>query len=239
MPFWYNTPSEGSEYSNLACTDYAVLNSLIKFEEVAFKFDDDFNYVFGYASDASDLIKVGDRDFKFTPQLITFKLAKKDYQKYDVKTKSKVDVQQSMIEKLMCQLLGELDFGSVYAGTMQLQTSSIINMLVTGKQLNGDPLPDAVKESMVSSYLSLKEIDEPKHIKVDALKLPEKKQWSGGGVKAQSEHEKLTDRLKFITEQLKIEYPSQNLVSLSDIHLLTQLEPTANLTIELALKLIR
>ncbi|WP_201800715.1 hypothetical protein, partial [Dulcicalothrix desertica] len=84
MPFWYNTPSEGSEYSNLACTDFAGLNSLIKFDEVAFKSDDDFNYVFGYASDASDLIKVGDRDFKFTPQLITFKLAKKNYQKYDV-----------------------------------------------------------------------------------------------------------------------------------------------------------
>ncbi|TWH55512.1 hypothetical protein [Dulcicalothrix desertica] len=43
MPFWYNTPSEGSEYSNLACTDFAGLNSLIKFDEVAFKSDDDFN----------------------------------------------------------------------------------------------------------------------------------------------------------------------------------------------------
>ena len=202
MPFWYSVPSEGSEYSNLACTDFAGLNSSIKFEEVAFKSDDDFNYVFGYASDASDLIKVGDRDFKFTPQLITFKLAKKNYQKYDVKTKSKVDVEQSMIEKLMCQLLDELDFGNVYTGSMLIQTSNIITMLVTGKQLDGSPLPDGVKESMVNTYLSLKEIDEPKHIKVDALKLPEKKLWGSGGAKAQSELEKLTDRLKKIFWEL-------------------------------------
>ncbi|BDA70212.1 hypothetical protein CAL7716_043780 [Calothrix sp. PCC 7716] len=234
MPFWYNTPSEGSEYSNLACTDFANLNSLIKFDEVAFKSDDDFIYVFGYASDASDLIKVGDKDFKFTPQLITFKLAKKNYQKYDVKTKAKVDVEQSMIEKLMCQLLGELDFSDVYTGTMQLQTSNIINMLVTGKQLNGEPLPDVVKESMVSSYLSLKEIDEPKHIKVDALKLPEKKSWGGNGAKAQSELEKINDRLTFICNQLKVDYPSREFKSLSDIIVTLTMEPEAQKILDMA-----
>lgn len=239
MPFWYNTPSEGSEYSNLACTDFATLNSIINFEEVGIKADDDFNYVFGYASNASDLIKVGDKDFKFTPQLITFKIAKKNYQKYDVKTKSKVDIEQSLIEKLMCQLISELDANKVYRGTMQLQTSGIVKMLVENTDTQGKELPGVVRESMINSYLSLVEVFEPKYIKIDALKLPEKKSWGNGSAKLQTEYEKLTDRLKFITEQLKVEYPSQNLVSLSDIHLLTQLEPAANLTIELALKLIR
>ncbi|TWH55511.1 hypothetical protein CAL7102_03655 [Dulcicalothrix desertica PCC 7102] len=139
----------------------------------------------------------------------------------------------------MCQLLDELDFGNVYTGTMQLQTSNIINMLVTGKQLNGEPLPDVVKESMVNSYLSLKEIDEPKHIKVDALKLPEKKSWGGGGAKGQTELEKLNDRLFFICTQLSVDYPSRQFKSLSDVLVTVGLEPDAKKMFDLAIELIR
>lgn len=239
MPFWYNTPSEGSEFSNLACTDFAALNSIINFEEVAIKSDDNFNYVFGFANNASDLIKVGDKDFKFTPQLITFKLAKKNYQKYDVKTKAKVDVEQSLIEKLMCQLLDELEASKVYRGTMQLQTSGIVKMLVENVDTQGKELPGVVRESMSSSYLSVVEVLEPKHIKIDALKLPEKKPWGGSGAKEQTEYEKLTDRLKFVAEQLKLEYPSKDIKSISDIHLLTSLEPSASLTLQMCISLMK
>ncbi len=216
MPFWYNAASEGSEFNSLACTDWNQINSMIQFDELGVKSDDEFHHLFGWATSATDVIKVGEKDFKWTPQLVTIKIARKNYQKYDRVAKKKVDAEQSTIEKLLCKLLESYDLSKVYKASVQFQHSNIVKMLVDGVDTMGNPMPDMVFDSMSSSYLSMEDVAEPGHIKLDKLQLPSKTNW-GGGSKGQTEYERLNDRIKFATEQIKLAYPTLEIASVVDI----------------------
>lgn len=216
MPFWYNAAEGESKFNSLVCSDWNQINSMIQFDELGVKSDDEFHHLFGYASSATDVIKIGERDFKFTPQLLTVKIARKNYQKYDRTAKKRVDAAQSTIEKLICKLLESYDLSKVYKASVQLQQSNIVQMLVDGVDTMGKPMPDMVFDSMSSSYLSMTEVEQPEHIKPDELQLPSKGNW-GGGSKAQSEYERLSDRLKFVSEQIKAAYPALEIASAHDI----------------------
>jgi hypothetical protein len=216
MPFWYNAASEGSKFNSLACTDWNQVNSMVQFDELAVKSDEEFHHLFGHANSATDVIKVGEKDFKWIPQLVTIKIARKNYQKYDRVAKKKVDAEQSTIEKLICKLLESYDLSKVWKANIQFQHSNIVQMLVDGVDTMGKPMPDMVFDSMSSSYLSMSEVTEPQHIKPDELQLPKAGNWSGGKA-SQTEYEKISDRMKFATEQIKLAFPTVEATSVFDI----------------------
>jgi hypothetical protein len=216
MPFWYNVASEGSKFNSVACTDWNQINSMVTFDEVAVKSDDEFYYFFGWASNVTDVIKVGEKNFNWEPQLLTLKIARKNYQKYDRNLKKKVDAEQSTVEKLICKLVETYDLSKVYKTAIQVQNSNLVKMLADGVDTVGNPMSKELYDQMSGSYLTMTEVLQPIHIKPDELQLPSKGNW-GGSKGGQSESERLADRMLFINQQVKLAFPGIEISSVADI----------------------
>jgi hypothetical protein len=217
MPFWYNEKAEGSKFNSVACTDWATLNSNLNFDELAVKSDDEFHHLFGWCVSATDIIKMGEKNFKWEPQLLTFKIARKNYEKYDRTLKKRVPAEQSSTEKMFCKLLESLNLEKVYKAKLSLQYNNIVEMVLTEKDGSGQVLPESMVSVLAANFLVVSEVSEPEHIKLDELTLPAKGNWSGGGSKGQTEYEKLNDRFKFISEQITLAYPTAEIKSAWDI----------------------
>lgn len=202
--FWYNAPKDGSKYASLGCNSWAEVNSKVEFKELGFCSDDDFYYVFTYATKFTDVGKIGDKDFKLEPQLLTFKVARKDYQKWDSKEKKQVPAQQSRVEKWVCKIFSSLEQGSIYKGEIHLQDCGLIDAFITGIDSSGKPVDPLSLEFMQSNMKRFELVDASEHVLADDIKTPEGKSgWSGkGGAKAQSELEKLNDRTAFLLSQV-------------------------------------
>jgi hypothetical protein len=208
MSFWYNTATDGEKFNSISCADWNQVNTNLEFDELAIKEDEDFYYLYGQFTKATDITKVGDKDWKFEPQLLTLKIAKKDYQKYSMKEKKRIPVSQSRVEKYYSKVFSGMNLTVIYSGKIQLQDSGFIDALLTGVDPNNNNvLPDAVLEMMASGFHAFKVVDEPTIIKPDEIKLPTKSGGNWGSGKSQTEYEKLGDRVKFVIEQFKLSIP--------------------------------
>ncbi len=203
--FWYQAPKEGQKYASIGCSGWSEANSTIIFDELVYCQDDGFYYIFAYATKVTELQNFGNKDWKFEPQLLTFKVAKKDYEKQDKERKT-VKVQQSRLERWLCHTLSELEEGLAYKGWINLKDDPSCDYLVT-KNLNGVPIDGAIYQQMLSMNLEIEALTEPpKHINVEEdVKPPSGKGGfgkGGYGAKSQTEAEKLADRLAFVLGQV-------------------------------------
>jgi hypothetical protein len=232
MPYWYNEPGKDEKFATVVTSNYEELNSQVEFSEITSRKDDDFSYLFGWITKITDTKKYGNNDWKFEPQLLMLKFARKNYEKWDSKQKKKVPTEQHPIEKLTCQAVDTLDETKVYSGKMLLQNGNIINMLLTKSDAGNTPMSDEMYNMMLSSYFSFTEIESCEHLPVDEIKLPAKSGggYGGYGAKSQSEYDKLTDRVKFAVEQLKLAIPdkAEHVNNLKDIYAL-MLESNADI----------
>lgn len=217
MPFWYNDAVEPSKFASLVRTDWKDVNTSISVEELAIKQDDDFYHLFMYANSATDVINTkGGRDWRFMPQLVTLKIAKKDYKKYDYKSKKQIDVTQSRIEKLFTKLLSNYDEGKVYFGGIALQDNNIADMVISELDPGGKPILPDVLASLSSSFINLEEDLEPTYLSLDELKLPENKSNSARSY-SQGEGQKLDDRLAFVLKEVNLVNCDIKATSMADV----------------------
>jgi len=223
MSGWYNAPKDGAKFSSVAFTDMNSVNSEIQFDELRFTSDDEFYHLYFNATKFGDIVKVGDKDWKFTEQLTSIKIARKNYEKWSSKEGKKVPTEQSRVEKLVCKIFDDLDSTVSYQGFLQLQDGNGIDAILTGT-MNGKDV-SAMVPTLLETYASFTPTDANKITDADVV-APKK---SGGsyGAKAQTELEKLNDRLSFIRTQLTVVYPDFQVLSVHSITPLgiaTQLE---------------
>lgn len=204
--FYYIEPRKDDKYALVGCSDWSDAYSKFEFTELGFCKDDGFFHIFAYATRFTEINKYGEKNWKFEPQLIKMKVARKDYQKED-KDKNKVDVKQSRLEKWICWMLTELDDSQFYSGFINLQDDVMCDIFVSGLGMKGETIDPAVLDQMMSmSALLSALLEPPTHISTEDVQPPNYKSknsgWSGSGRSAQTEKEKLQDRLTFICEQV-------------------------------------
>lgn len=200
MGFWYNKKDD-EKAANLSCTNWEEVNSKIEFTELGFTSDDTFYLIVANATKFSDCIKMGEKDFTLTEQLVKFKVAKKDYVKKDWKTKADTNIVQSRVEKWICKIFDNLNAELRYQGFLHLQDGNFIENFLTGKDQDGKEIPAETLKWMATSYEKLEEVEE-KLITSDLLNMPTYKS-SGGFSRGQSEKEKIEDRLKILETLVK------------------------------------
>ena len=206
MVFWYNPPKD-SKFASLNCSDWKQVNSKIEFDELRFCSSDEFYYIYARCSKFSGVQKMGEKDFtidsKTEPVFLTFKVARKDYDKWDYKEKKQVPTEQSRLEKWICKIVDGLDPTKAYTGKLDLQDSNILDIYLSGLDTGGNPIDENLLKTMQATSVSLEPI-EPTHISDDEVKLPvdNKTKGSFGGSKGQTELERLNDRLAFMCQQV-------------------------------------
>lgn len=215
MSVWYNEAENGSKFAKMAVTSWESISTKVDFTEVGIVQDDGFYYLYGHAVSCTDIVKVGAaKDWKFEPQLLTFQIAKKDYEKTNYKTKAKEQIKQTSIEKVVCLAIAELDLEKVYSAKFSLQNSPQNEMILTGES-DGEKLPEKMVKSWIKLIADFKEVAEPQIIKISELEAPKGR--SGSYPKAQSEYEKCNDRLRFMCEQYALVFPGTELKTVGDL----------------------
>lgn len=221
MTYWYNEVGKDEKYAVINAGKMDEMNSSIEASEVVVRKDDTFYYLFGQFNKMTDIKKYGNNDWRFEPQLAQIKFAHKNYEKYDKVKKSNIAIEQHNIEKLASKILSTLDESIVYKAILNIQDSNIVKMLVEEKDATGNPIaPQTYSSLLISYFYFVPVLDEPQYIDIGAIKLPVKNTgngWGSGGSKAQSEYDKLNDRVKFIIEQTKLAYPDSNVSNVMDV----------------------
>lgn len=215
MTLFYNEPKD-SKFATVAITDWTAVNSNVDFDELRFASNDEFYFVYMHATKFTDVIKIGDKDWKWTPQLVMIEVARKDVEKWNPKEKKKILTAQSSTEKLVCKMLDDLDSTLCYKGTMVLQESNFNLAILTGKDAQGKDIPEAMIEMLLAPLFNFDLVEESSLIPVDDVKVKERKAWSGGKA-GQTELEKLNDRFTFIKEQLKLNGYQHDITSIGDL----------------------
>lgn len=200
MSFWYNKKDD-AKLANLACSEWKEVNSKIEFDELGFARDESFYYIYSKVNRFTDVMKMGDKDFKIGKELVTFKIARKDYTKKDWKTKVDVQVPQSRVEKWVCSVFDVLDATKRYKGFLDLQDGNYLDTLLSGRSPEGKELQPEFLEMMQSTYRDFKET-ESKEIGDDLIVVPAG--YSGSSYsKGQTEIEKIKDRIAILETHAK------------------------------------
>jgi len=208
MALFQNDPKNGSKYNTAYIMNWEEINSPIEFSEFRFCKDEDYYYVFAFITKFQDIIKPKEKDWKFSPALYQLQFARKP-----VAHNGKEPAQYA-VEKLVCYALDKLDETKTYKGNLCLQQAGFITTVVDGVDMQGKPVPDAVREQIAATVYSFEET-EAKEISAEDVKAT--RSFKSYGAKAQTEYEKLGDRLKFITDQLKLAGCELEIKSLVDL----------------------
>ena len=210
MSLWYNLPTKDSKFANLACSDWSSINSKFDIAELAIKQDDSFYYLFAQATELTDVKFVkGERNWEFLPQLVQFKVARKDYEKYSMDEKKQIPVKQSMPEKFYCKCFETLDLEKIYAGKIYFQNIPQIEMA-----MNGELTEDMVTVT-IQSMCKLSIVELPQFLKLNELEIPTSgfKSYS----KTETEEERLNAREAKLLKSLKLMFPELEFNSLADV----------------------
>lgn len=211
MPFIINPPEEGKKFSTLnpnyekESWSWNTLASTLEFSELRFAINDDFYFIYAMADKLTDFKNFKDMKAPWIPTLVTFPVARKDYEQYSKAAGKKVTVAQSRLEKVVCLLLEALDPTKSYSGELYLMDTNTLDQILTKTDKKGQPMSDEKVAGLLETCGSFEEVEAPEKI-VDAdVICPAQKARSGGfgtTVNMQPELEKLNDRIKFIASQI-------------------------------------
>lgn len=200
--FWYMSPKEGEKFASVGCSDWNDTSSELTFEELGYVHDDDWIHFYAFATKFTDIQDFNNKNWKFEPGFIKFKVAKHDYQKEN-KEKQKVDVKQSELEKWINLQFPATLSGAIFSGFISLKTNPYHKMLLENKDHTGKELVPEMANMLMAGMLTLTLIEEPTKIKPEDIALPQGKGgFKYGGAKGQTELEKLNDRVAFLCDQI-------------------------------------
>ena len=78
MSIFFNPPKEDSRYATVGGIDWENINTVVEFSELRYISDESYYYLYLYATKFTDLVKIGEKDWRFEPQLIILDIAKAD-----------------------------------------------------------------------------------------------------------------------------------------------------------------
>jgi len=232
MSFWYNEPKDGEKFASASPQDWNSANSRIEFQELAFLKNDNIYLLFFYATSFPGLVKVGDKTWKFVPQLMQISIQRKDGEKWNSKEKKKTPTPQSTIEKWVSSKLDALEEKKVYTGFLELNNSPVLNGILSGS------MPLEATTAIEAQIISIEPIEgEPQLLPINELTLPTKSSWSGSGG-GQKESERLSDRYAFFVTEIKRAFPEMLTDNLKEMALAYATNDEVGITVNFLLKVM-
>lgn len=213
MTAYYNEKKSNDSYSTINVTNWSEVNVNCNFTELFYLKDDTFYYLFFHPIKVSGVSKYGaEKDWTVPNELTMLKIAHTKYDKKDWKTKETNTIEPYQIEVLIGSILEKHEPKTVYSGEFWLNNSNQV------EKINSGTYDKDIEDSLKETYLSLKKVDAPQHIKTEEISIPKSYSNSyGGRSNSQSEKDKINDRWNFIKEQIKIALPSVEIESINDL----------------------
>jgi hypothetical protein len=122
----------------------------------------------------------------------------------------KKQIEQSKLEMFLCDRISNLNWEKAYSGHIRFRFDGMLAYLLDPNQ----KMPDEMRVSEEKAAIDLTELSEitiqPEELKVGGKSF-------AGGSKGQSEYEKLSDRVKFILDQMKLMFPNSKLDNINDL----------------------
>lgn len=204
MPLWYNPPKGDSKFATLGGS-LGDARSPIQFAEARIIKDGEVYILFGFAESIGDIQQMGEKSWKFTPQLVQVNLHSQPYTKKSRKGNDWVSeqVHPTLIEKFLVsefEANPDLFLGSVpFKGLINLENNiPLLTSLVYGKGSDGKELPEAARFYLKASFIAV----EP----TEAQQLTEApvadKKGFAGGMRGQTEAERLAEKMAFLKREL-------------------------------------
>ncbi len=225
---FYYSKKEGSAIADMNCYDYSTVSANVLFDEMVVTEVEDAYYLCIHAQQFTGCKKSKDDTWKFEPnQKVRIKINRKEYKKRDFRTKVEETRQPSQFERVVCKLI-ETGIWNIkdhcFYGDMQIGENSATASILTGQDVFGNNLPpEQVKRNIDRVFgIQAKPKSEKKHFTDEELESAAAaggfvSKGFSGGVKSQTEFEKLSDRFRFLQEHLKAKYPALNVETIYDI----------------------
>lgn len=212
MTAYYNEKKTNDSYSSIAVTNWEEVNINCSFEELFYLKDDKFYYLFIYPIKVSGVSKYGaDKNWTFPQELTMLKIAHTKYEKKDWKTKETSTIEPYQIEILIGSVLEEHEEKTIYSGEFWLNNSNQV------EKINSSAYEKDIENSLKETYISLKKVESPEHIKTEEISIPKSYSSYGGRGSSQSEKDKINDRWNFVKEQIKVALPDNKINSINDL----------------------
>lgn len=223
MSFIFNAPENGAKFAtlnpNYAKSDWSwlTLAATLEFSEFRFTSNDDFYFIFANATKLTDFKNFADLKAPWSECLVTFQVARKDYEQYQKAAGGKVTVKQSRLEKVVCMLLAGLDPAVCYSGELCLMDTSTLDNIVSGLDKKGVQMSEEKIAGLLETIGTFEIVEAPEKITDADVGVPAQKNGSGSYSKGQTELEKLNDRLKFLSIHIKVVMPDVAITNVSEL----------------------
>jgi hypothetical protein len=179
--------------------NYADLSSRFTASAIKFHKQDDGSYYVTMI--AEDITNVAGSVKCDMPLKCCFCIHSSEYEAYDATTKAKAKFQPCNFEKLLIRYLDSIDCSKVYEGLLNMQPTDF-----DIEFLNGAIPMEAFKNIKITEIT-----DEAAIAKFEAIKFEGASSGSRSyGKPAQTEAERLTDRLNFVKAQLPTYFPENS-----------------------------
>lgn len=215
MAFYLDEPKDGEKFSTIRPIKWAEVSTVLSFDELRVASSEGKHRLFMVLNkDIKALAK--DASGKSSPvEKTTGTLLQLDSKRKPTTWQGKT-TEVSRMEGFLNSQLDKLDASKSYKGSIALQDSPMLEMLLSGTDATGEPIQSEFAATAWAMIWNLQET-EPNLIKPEDCIAPKGGSASWGGSKAQTEAEKLTDRLAFIKAEVAKVAPDYKISSTLDL----------------------
>ena len=200
MAFFLDEPKDGEKFSSIRPIKWTEVSTVLSFDELRVASSDGKHRLFMVLNkDIKALAK--DASGKSSPvEKTTGVLLQLDSKRKPTTWQGKT-TEVSRMEAFLNSQIDKLDNSKSYKGSIALQDSPMLEMLISGTDATGQPIEPGFAATAWAMIWNLQET-EPNLIKPEDCTAPKGGSGSWGGSKGQTELEKLNDRLEFFRIQV-------------------------------------
>jgi hypothetical protein len=216
---------DNATIAEMNCYDYTSSNSVVTFDELIIRSSEkeDFYLLYLNAQEFTNCKNSKDPNWKIKPNTkIRLKIARKDYEKQDYKTKEKTTVSPTLVEQALCKLFDALDIPFyAFKGTINFgcPTESLIQF-ISGKSSSGETLPDQIIRYLATTFCDIQAFDasEVKMFAGKELSLTVEQNNNTSNYRPpKSEGDKLQEKFDWISKQVQLKFPAVEIKSFYDV----------------------
>jgi hypothetical protein len=212
--FGYKPISDKKKVAHIYPYNWTEVNVTLEFDEMTITSSDKAYRMYFVSKKEIKTFYKESKESKAVPTNIVDQPIYLDIKKVAAMNWGKME-EPSRIEKFICFMLQSLEVGKFYKGSIQLQDSGMLDMIITGEMPGGVKITDEQRQQFAASIWKTEE-SEPKLLNLADCEVP--KEFSGtSSSKSQGETDKLNDRMEFIKAQLAITCPDLKVASIHDL----------------------
>lgn len=215
MTFYYNAPSDKQKVASIRPMKWAEVGSVLHFDEmVVTKNDAKYRLYLILNKEVKALHSDGDQKNKPVTPITGIPLF------LDIKRKASTYqgkvTEQSRLEIFACMKLDSMDDSKCYKGSIALQDSPMLEMLMSGKDSMGNPLDENFSKTAWATMWNAQETERAL-LTAELTETPRSGGGNWGNNGGQTEAAKLTDRLDFIKQQVALIDPGYKVETVADL----------------------